>query len=318
MIKVSIIVPVYNTKSYLDKCLNSIINQTLKEIEIIVINDGSTDNSQAIINQYVKKDSRVKTYLKENGGLGDARNYGMQYATGEYIGFVDSDDFIDHSMYEGMYNLAIKDSSDLVECDVLWVYHNKLKLDQGHYYQDLEHLFLNIRVMVPNKIFKRDLIMSHQISFPIGLLYEDILFTYKALPYIKKVSHVDKTLYFYIQRNYSLSNHQTERVKDIFAIFDQLDQYYHDNNLYDEYKNKLEYLHIRYLLGSSFLRIVKIADKTVRKRILNDNWTYLNSKYPNWKRNPYLKEIKGFKNVYYRYTSKLTYQTVSIIFRLKK
>ena len=94
MIKVSIIVPVYNVELYLDKCLNSLVNQTLKEIEIIVVNDGSKDNSQAIIDKYTNKYNNIKALRKENGGLSDARNYGIKYASGEYIGYVDSDDYV--------------------------------------------------------------------------------------------------------------------------------------------------------------------------------------------------------------------------------
>ena len=120
MIKVSVIVPVYNVEKYIDKCLNSLVKQTLKDIEIIVVNDGSPDNSQKIIDKYVDKyPDKIKSYIKENGGQGSARNLGLEYASGEYISFIDSDDWLDLDALEEMYLLAKKEKSDVVICDMI-------------------------------------------------------------------------------------------------------------------------------------------------------------------------------------------------------
>ena len=119
MIKVSVIVPVYNTEKYLAKCLDSLVNQTLKDIEIIVVNDGTKDNSEKIINKYLKKYSKIRYYKKENGGLSSARNYGIELANGEYVGFVDSDDYVKDGMFSKMYECAIKNNSDIVVCDTI-------------------------------------------------------------------------------------------------------------------------------------------------------------------------------------------------------
>ena len=125
MVKVSIVVPVYNVEKYLRKCLNSLVGQTLKEIEIIVVNDGSTDGSQKIIDEFVDNyPGKIKCLIKENGGLSDARNYGMPYCSGEYIGFVDSDDYVDTKMYELLYTNAKANRSDMVTCDYYMVYGN--------------------------------------------------------------------------------------------------------------------------------------------------------------------------------------------------
>ena len=105
--QISIVVPVYNVEQYLEKCVNSIINQTYKNLEIILVDDGATDSSGNMCDELAKSDNRIKVYHKENGGLSDARNYGVERATGEYIGFVDSDDYIDSEMYEKLYE-AIK------------------------------------------------------------------------------------------------------------------------------------------------------------------------------------------------------------------
>ena len=138
MPKVSVIVPVYNVEKYIDKCLESLVNQTLKDIEIIIVNDGSTDNSIKIVEEYKEKYKNKIIYLeKENGGLSDARNYGIQYAKGEYIAFLDSDDYVDRKMYEKLYNKAIENNSDIVECDFYWKYTNKLILDTRNEYKNI-------------------------------------------------------------------------------------------------------------------------------------------------------------------------------------
>ncbi len=119
MAKVSVIVPVYNVEQYLEKCFDSLKNQTLKDLEVIIVNDGSTDSSQNIIDKYVKENTNFKSYIKPNGGLSDARNYGLQYVTSPYVAFLDSDDYVETTIYEKMYEEAIKDNKDFVECDFI-------------------------------------------------------------------------------------------------------------------------------------------------------------------------------------------------------
>ena len=318
MIKVSIIVPVYNTKEYLEKCLDSLINQTLKDIEIIVVNDGSTDDSQSIIDKYLKKDKRIKSIIKKNGGLGDARNYGINEASGEYIGFVDSDDYVELTMFEKLYNKAKKENSDIVECNLYWVYPNETRLDTANYYNYKKDIMYNIRVMVCNKIFKRDVISKQNILFPVGIRYEDIVFTYKLLPYVKTISYIDEAFYYYIQRGSSLSNEQNSKVRDIFEGLDIVREYYKNMNLHKKYEKEIEYLNIKLLLGSSFLRILGIRNGKLRKEILVENWEYLNKNYPNWKKNEYLKNSKSLKNKYYRMLNKLFYMLSSLLFGIKE
>ena len=124
MKKVSVIIPVYNVEDYLEKCLDSVINQTLKDIEIIVVNDGSPDNSQKIIDKYRKKDKRIISVMKENGGQASARNLGIKKSHGEFLCFVDSDDWIELDMLEVLYNNAKENHSDIVTCDYFRVMDN--------------------------------------------------------------------------------------------------------------------------------------------------------------------------------------------------
>ena len=143
--KVSVIVPVWGVEEYIDKCLNSLVNQTLEDIEIIVVNDESPDNSQLIIDNYVKQyPDKVKSFVKKNGGQGSARNFGLEKATGEYIGYVDSDDYIALDMYEKLYKKAKKEKADVVICDN-FIDNNGVVIKEDSYrnlkYTDIQNSF---------------------------------------------------------------------------------------------------------------------------------------------------------------------------------
>lgn len=313
MIRVSIIVPVYNVYNYLDRCLKSIKEQTLKDIEVIIVNDGTPDTSQEIIDKYTAIDSRFKGYIKENGGLSDARNYGMTKARGEYIAFVDSDDYIEKDMYELMYNKAKENDSDIVECDFTWDYPNKVIEDKTSV---KENLLIDVRVVAWNKIYKRKFIEKTGIKFTKGVRYEDVDWCYKLLANVSTFSSVHKCLYHYIQRNNSIANTQNERVRDIFTVLNNTIFYYKEKGIYDKFKDELEYIYMRYIFGSSFKRVVKIKDKTLRKQILDESYNNLLSNFPNYKDNKYLKAKKGFKNTYFKLMNKFTYKLSSKIFRV--
>ena len=317
MPKVSVIVPVYNVEKYIEKCLNSLVNQTLQDIEIVIVNDGSTDNSDTIIKKYIQNNhENIKYVTKTNGGLSDARNYGMQYATGEYIAFLDSDDYVDVTIYEKMYNKAIEEKCDFVECDFVWKYDNKEVKDCGEIYHNKHEMLEKARVVAWNKLIKRDLIEKTKIEFPKGLRYEDVEFFYKLLPYIKKFGFVKEYLINYVQRGNSIANTQNERTKEIFTILENVINYYKENGFYDEYKIELEYTYTRLLLCSSFLRIIKIKDKRIRNDLLTLTWNSLNNNFPNWKKNRILRMEKNWKNRYMRSINSVTFKCYAVTFRL--
>ena len=309
MPEVSVIVPVYNVEKYLEKCLNSLVNQTLENIEIIIVNDGTKDNSEEIIKKFIEKYPKKIVYLKkENGGLSDARNYGIPYAKGEYIAFLDSDDYVEKDIYKVMYELAKKENSDMVVCDFLWEYPNKVREDIGQVYKGKKEMLEKVRVVAWNKLIRKSILEKTQIQFPKGLRYEDVEFTYKLIPHLNKVSFLKKPYIHYIQRENSISNVQNERTKEIFTVLDDVIAYYKENNFYDEYKDELEYIYARYLLCSSLLRMVKIQDKETRKNMLKITWENLNTKFPNWKKNKILKRNKTLKDRYMKSVNKFTYK----------
>lgn len=319
MPKVSIIVPVYNVEKYVKKCLDSLVNQTLEDIEIIIVNDGSTDNSKSIVLEYKEKYSaKIKYFEKENGGLSDARNFGIPHATGEYIAFLDSDDYVELDIYEKMYNKAKLENSDMVECDFIWEYPNKKHIDIGIVYDNKKDMLTYGRVVAWNKLIKRTIIEKYKIEFPKGLRYEDVEYFYKMLPYYNKVSFVKEPLIHYIQRDSSISKVQNERTKEIFIVLNNVINYYKENDLYEDFKEELEYTYARILLCSSLFRIVKIKDKKVKKTLLNKTWISLNEKFPNWKKNKILKIHKSNKNLYMRTVNKFTFRIYSFIFSIVK
>ena len=317
MPKVSVIVPIYNVEKYLEKCINSLLSQTLEDIQIILVNDGSKDNSGTIAKKYAKKNKDKVIYVeKENGGLSDARNYGLKYATGDFVAFLDSDDYIEKNAYEEMYNKAIEENADYVECDFIWEYPNKAKIDKQYKYQNKKEMLSFVRVVAWNKLIKRSLIIEHNLEFPKGLRYEDVEFTYKLIPYINKFAYVDKPFIHYVQREGSIANVQNERTAEIFTVLDEVIEFYKKNNIYEEYKEELEYNYARYLLCSSLKRMCKIKDKKTRKELLQKTWKKLNCNFPNWKKNRILNTVNIDKNKYMKTINKFTYKIYTKVFEI--
>ena len=221
--KISVIVPVYNVENYLEKCLNSLVNQTLEEIEILVINDGSTDDSQKIIDEFQKKfPQKIKAFSKENGGLSDARNFGIDRATGNFLAFVDSDDYVSENMLQEMYDLAIKNEAELVICNLQKVdEHGNVtqKLTQIPNFSekiDMEKnfsVFSDLSYFACNKIFKRELFDGKR--FQKGMHFEDIELIPQILLQCKILAKTDAFHYQYLERSNSISKSHTERGLDI-------------------------------------------------------------------------------------------------------
>lgn len=317
MPKVSVIVPFYNVEGYIEKCLETLVNQTLQDIEIILVNDGSKDRSVNIVKKFQRNYPEKIVYLeKENGGLSDARNYAIPYAKGEYIAFLDSDDYVEKDMYQKMYNLAVKEDSDMVECDFCWEYPDKTRKDIGEIYYGTKEMIEKIRVVAWNKLIKKEILEDTKIQFPKGYRYEDVEFTYKLIPYIKKVSFLKEVCIHYIQRKGSISNSQNERTREIFDVLEHVLQYYKKIGIYEKYKTELEYIYTRYAFCSSLRRISKIQDENVQENLLKLTWNNVQEKFPNWKQNSILKTKFNAKNIYMRTINKLTFKMYATILSL--
>lgn len=224
--KISVIVPIYKVEVYINKCIDSIINQSYKNIEVILVDDGSPDKCGEIANSYSKKDSRVKVIHKENGGLSDARNCGMKYATGEYVLFVDSDDWISEEMIDTLVSIAIETNADIVQSAFYYAYENYLLYDDRYYSENMNFIELNRRELMKElvinekvknfawgKLYKIKLI--NDIPFKKGVLFEDVFWAHKVMDRVNKYIICHKPMCYYLQRNDSIVSTYTVRNLDI-------------------------------------------------------------------------------------------------------
>lgn len=239
---ISIIIPVYNTEKYLTSCLDSVINQTYRNLEIILVDDGSTDNSGAICQEYALTDQRIKYFKKENNGAASARNFGLKMAKGKYIGFVDSDDIIHKDMYLTLYNNLIDYNADLSICDVTRFsdvpnFNNSNNIWEYDTLKALKVLLEDKKICSysVNKLCKKDLIKN--ITYPISKLQEDVGTVYKFIMNANKIVYSDSKLYGYYARGDSVT--KTINEKFIYDYFEMIEARYFDLRKYniDNYLN---------------------------------------------------------------------------------
>lgn len=316
MFKVSVIISCYKNEKDIEKAITSCVEQTLDEIEVIVVNDGSPDNSQEIIDKMMKKyPGKVFGYLKENGGIASVRNFGISKVRGEYFGFLDGDDYVEPNMFEKLYNKAKEDESDFAYGGFYFTYPNKEIRFMEPKYTTCQEMMLNLHAVLWNKIYKTDFIRNLNIPFIEGYRYEDVSFLYKIAPYINNFSYVEECFVHYVQREGSSMYSHNEKVKEIVYIWTDLYSYYQKNKIFQVYYDELEYLTVKFMLGQPFRSAVKIKDENDRKATLNMLYTTLNDNFPNWRKNKYLKSIGGLKNFYFRTVNKFTYKIYSFIFK---
>lgn len=229
MAKVSVVVPVYNVEPYIHKCVNSILNQTMQDLEIILVDDGATDNSGRICDEYAEQDARIRVIHKTNGGLSDARNAGVKVAAGEYILFVDSDDYIDAKMVERLYFLAQEHAVDMTVCGVYNVYASGAKAQ----YNELEEFLCNnaeafghimvgqkIPGTICNKLIRRDI--AQKLLFPVGRLYEDAFYTTQLMQNVRSVYVTTEPMYYYFHRGGSITTTPfREKDMDVVAAYQE-------------------------------------------------------------------------------------------------
>lgn len=324
MVKVSAIIPVYNVEEYLPKCLDSLINQTLKDIEIIVVNDGSPDNSEKIIKEYSKKDKRIIYIKKENGGQGSARNLGLKKARGEYISFIDSDDWIDADMFESMYNKAKENDFDIVTCGYKNVSNesveeipikdiilSKLKSDP------ISKFFTT--VMVWDKIYKKDFLINSEIEFIENKVwYEDLCYSVNLISLTDKIDFVNKPFYNYLIREQStMRNTKILKNLDLITIFEDISDFYRKNNIYDKYYEELEFIAIDHF-SSGMIRVIKTnGNRKDKKTVLKEYDKYLRKHFYNLKNNKYLNSFSKNRRLIYNLLIKRKYRLVSLIFKVR-
>ena len=253
--KISIIVPVYNVEDYIEKCIKSILNQVFTEFELILVDDGSTDNSGNICDKYAEKDNRIIVIHKENGGISSARNIGLNIAKGEYIAFVDSDDYINKNMYHTLYNLIIKTQSDIAMCNYKTISKDEevnLNEDQIINSHDIKCInniqYLNnlygkdkVKYIVMwNKLYKNEIF--RKLRFKDSRIEEDEFIIHHVLYLSDKIVYIDKNYYYYyMQRNNSIvgSKYNLKRLDKIYALEDRI-EFFKEKKLVDLYNKAVK------------------------------------------------------------------------------
>ena len=317
-IKISIIVPVYNTEKYLKRCFDSLVCQTLNDIEIIIVNDGSHDNSQSVIDQYSEMyPKKIIPLIKENGGLSDARNLGLKYARGEYISFVDSDDYVDKDMCERMYNKGIQTQSDVVCSPITFIWENSRKAKKT-FFPDInifgKGILENPRILnivssyAVTKIYKRDFWKKNTFTFPVGQCFEDSALIYNILLKANKVESVNIPFYNYIKDiESSICNTVNRTIFDIFKSCDSIINFY---------KNNKSYYKIETAIISICCKHINMRIKILRNcndiELINDfiDETYLLlNKFPDREHaEPYQASLRDFKRLVKNVTLKMLFK----------
>lgn len=298
--KVSVIVPIYNSESYIDKCIQSIINQTMKDIEIILVDDGSTDKSIEIINKYAEKDKRITIIKQKNKGVSSVRNYGISVAAGDFITFVDSDDFIEKDMLESLYSEAIDNNCDVILSGIKIINNNiieyKFNSDSKIYTKEevFKLFYFNSEPFAPNfawgKLIKRSICNKVKFREDIFLM-EDTLFSVELfMNCSNNIMYIDRHLYNYVQRIGSESKHFSKKritsfyaLEEVLNLAKSIDEKYEKSFLkvysklilsilqdiisFDFENNKREYFKISRTLNKHYVDNMKNKDISYKNKI---------------------------------------------------
>ena len=277
MVKISVIIPIYNVEEYLGQCLDSVVNQSFKDIEIICVNDGSTDNSLNILNEYENKDSRIRIYSQKNQGAGATRNNALEYASGEYVYFMDADDYLDLNALEELYDIAAEKNADFVIFKINNFYENPnatIDFDYEYYsmpylkekvgeetfsYDDVSKIALELCVCPPGNFFKHEFLKD--IRFPEGLLYEDNVFFANAIFKANTIYFYDKFLYNRRRRESSTTAPISVKTMDIIDITDIL------IDLCVEYNHEHHKRKLYYRIFNDIYTIFKNADSSTKEEL---------------------------------------------------
>ena len=289
-VDISIIVPIYNAEKYINKCVDSLLRQTKEEIEFILINDGSTDNTDSLLREY--KDKRIKYFKNKNQGIGKTRNFGIDKAKGKYLMFIDSDDYIEKDACEKLFNKAENSKLDLVVCNFYKVYDNGEVEDiilpsfKNTTLKDTPSLIRQINLSPWNKLYKTNLIKENNIRFIENLKYEDAPFVSEALDKAKKIGKVDESLNYYVIHGNSETTVRDRRIFDILKIIEILRKQFKNKEYIKEDLNKLT---VRMITNYTVQQRVQ-KDKKVGMEFIDKAFEYMKKEIPDYKNNKYFEE----------------------------
>lgn len=302
---ISIIIPCYNMQDKVGRCIDSIKQQSYSNFVAYFIDDGSNDNTAEIIKQMISDDSRMDYIYQENGGLSSARNTGIKLAHTAFICFIDSDDYIRQDYLEKLVTPLLDGSYDLSACYFERVYESKTTISRFNY----NDLLLCKHPAAWNKMYRLDIIKENHLEFPKGLWYEDLCFFAQMVPYCKNVKIIEESLYYYVQNPNSIMYTYSDKIYDIFKVFDLLN----NNSSID--KKILEYMEVYHVLvGTVFRASFKPGfNKKELKKIVG----CVEDEYPYWYKNSYIRsQLPLFYKIYLYFIRMHWYGFVTLMLKL--
>ena len=321
-VSISVIVPIYNVEIYLSKCLDSLRNQSFHDFEVILVNDGSRDGSGSIAKMYAKKYSNFHYFEKLNGGLSDARNYGVKLARGDFIAFIDSDDYVDASMFEKLIAKQKDTNADIVVCDMLYVYENgrtKVAFAGDFDLIDVKKnlAFIEMNNSACNKLLRKSLF--DDVEFPVGKLYEDLfvipLLIYKA----NFIARIAEPLYMYYQRKGSIVHANNPKMFHIYEAIDHVEKGLFKLNVNKEVlKPIINRMLIKHGLFLTTLRIKENGTFLNRVHFFKMNMNEMNKRYPDWNMDVTLNEYPFKSRIIFRLLHLRLFTIVALILKRSK
>lgn len=291
---ISVVVPIYNVENYLKKCIDTILYQTYQNLEIILVDDGSTDSSSLIADSYQEKEQRIQVIHKKNGGLSDARNAGLKVAKGEFICFIDSDDYIENNYIQELYQTMLEQEADIAICGYQSVYEDGTKKENRTEkkimtnQEALQLLFTKAQteeVVTWNKLYKTALFLEHNIQFPVGKLHEDNFTTYQLLYYANKIAYTDQILYNYRQRSTSIVGTYNHKRLVILDVIKEIEMFFQDKPM--NLSKEIEIYELLIQLG--VINLLIFTDNT-KEPIFLELIEKIRKKKKEYLKNPYLRK----------------------------
>ena len=306
----SVIVPVYNVEDYLDECLGSLASQTLKEMEILVVNDGTKDHSQDIIDRYAERYPTLFLPLKkENGGLSSARNFALPLAKGKYLAFLDSDDYVEKDYYEKIVSFAEEHGPALVVADLeyFWEDGSKAPMRQpglNRVNDSVQKSLFLSPLFSWNKLYRRDLFEELQLRYPEGLWYEDIPVTLAYFAACKSPGHCPVLGVHYRQRSSSImGSSYNEKMNDIFTVFERVTASFKEKGLYAPFRQELEYLYIEHFLVYGAFRFLRTDHY---RELMEKAFAFVRKEFPDYRKNPYISTFNRKNQLFLQTNNSLT------------
>lgn len=325
MPKVSIIIPMYNVENYIETCLDSVMNQTMKDYEVIVIDDGSVDYSYEKALEYQKRyPQQMQVFKQENAGQGAVRNNGVKEASGEYILFVDSDDTVSEYFVERAYKAITESQAAIGIFDAVIVDENRKRKENMvgcHCPNPICTLqsYPQILFEYPapwNKIYKKSLFMENNLGYPTHMWYEDLVGASIFYTVADKIAVIHDPLYYYMQRSDSVMHSKADAKNiEILKAMDMIQSFYRNKEIYDIYKPELEYLAIYHILVAAAGRTVKADAKSPYPGQFME---YMDDQFPEWRKNIYLNRLSILNRLKLYLLDKKQYKILHQLYRLQK